>query len=491
MKSKTTFAKRAFALLIAALMLVSILPAAVAAEEEASAYTAIEGIEWSKGYVSGSGSLTGGNSYSRSSVFVIEKAGTVVTFTDDGNFASSGAVVFSGWNLVDGEWVFDDTIVFNGANTACYTDANGLRTYFYMTTKDNQGLRISYRSEQTDSFIPEYATIYTVSYATWTKEHRYNAAPAELQNATFVPVTNFSDIGEGKTENADDDAKLERADNGAIKLTRNGGDWIQNVDWAFDEAQNWTGMTGILVKVDYTAANLNVGSNGAHGLNIGIHTATGSATAYNNSSAGGAVYLNATNDWAPMGPCSRAGESYMLVATPNTINKYAGYIFIPASAYTVEGLDNVTAISIQNGLCTSGTTVIEGIWLVKAADTAVSMEMEGYQDTTAQGGNTYDVRFLATINSLNVESYGFHVTASYYSNGEKNVKKTYEGLTTVYTGVLAAGEEQSAAAGEYFAPITIKGIPAGQAVYFTVTPYFVVNGTIVYGAPASYTVNAN
>ena len=58
--------------------------------------------------------------------------------------------------------------------------------------------------------------------------------------------------------------------------------------------------------------------------------------------------------------------------------------------------------------------------------------------------------------------------------------------------VLAAGEEQNAAAGEYFAPMTMKGIPAGLEVCFTVTPYVVcTDGTIVCAAPATYLVNAN
>lgn len=490
MKSKITFAKRAFSLLIAVLMLASILPAAIAAEGEATGYTAVEGIEWTKGYVKpDNGSLTTGNYYSRSSVFVIEKAGTVVTFTDtDGSYASSGAAVFTGWNLVDDEWVFDETIALNGANAECYKDVNGTRVYYYVTTKDNQGLRISYRSEQTDDFVPEHVTVYTTSYANWVKDNEVSYAPAELQNATFVPVTNFNDIGAG-TANALNGATVSVGANG-LSVVRNDDDWQQEVDWTFTAVQNWTGMTGVLVKVDFTKANTNTNSgNGGHGVTLGIKTANGT-TVFNDPTLGGSAFVNSMDNWVSMGACKN--YTNLLVATPSTINRYAGYVFIPATAFGangVEGLESVSALSIYNGACTSGTAVIEKIWLVKAAD--ASMKMAGYQDTTAQGGDTFDVRFLATINTLNVESYGFVVTATYFENGVKTVEKTYENLTTVYTGVLAAGEEQNAAAGEYFAPMTLKGIPANLEICFTVEPYYVINGTVVYGVPAVYTVNAN
>ena len=249
-------------------------------------------------------------------------------------------------------------------------------------------------------------------------------------------------------------------------------------------------MTGILVKVDYSRGANTDGTTGGHGLNIGIHTATGSEAVSNNPLLGGYAWAAHKNAWFTMVPSYK--YLTQLVVNPVAANRYDGYVFIPASAFgTVEGLNSVTALSFQNGATTSGATYIEKVWLVKAADTTVSISMDGYQDTTAQGGDTYDVRFLAKINSLSVKSYGFTVKATYNDGSDKTVTKTYTDLTTVYTGVIADGEQQNTANGEYFAPMTIKGIPAGLSVTFTVTPHIVyADGTVVTTLPATYTVNA-
>ena len=86
-------------------------------------------------------------------VIVVEKAGSKVTFTDSNKnsnaFASAGAAVFSTWKK-DGEaWVFSGTAV-NGTQALETATGNSV-TYTYTSTKDNELVRLCYRSEETAS----------------------------------------------------------------------------------------------------------------------------------------------------------------------------------------------------------------------------------------------------------------------------------------------------------------------------------------------------
>ena len=179
-------------------------------------------------------------------------------------------------------------------------------------------------------------------------------------------VTNFADVGAGKIENVGSDTVLSQSTNGFVSVVRDGGDWIQEFDWVFDTPQNWTGMAGVLVKVDYTKANTN-GTTGGHGLTLGIRTAEGTSTVFNAPALGGYVYIPAKAAWLKMGVCNK--HSNMLVVDPTVTNRFAGFVFIPYSAFgTVEGLDSVQAISLYVGASTSGTSVVESVWLVKGTE---------------------------------------------------------------------------------------------------------------------------
>ena len=129
----------------------------------------VEGLTWSLGYVGSSTHSSWKNTlnptgayYSVSSIFTVPAAGSTVTFTDDNtnsngdsNFASAAAYVFSSWKEESpGVWVID-TDGYNVSGTeATYTEAGGARTYTYTTTKDNENIRISFRSGQSSGFVP-------------------------------------------------------------------------------------------------------------------------------------------------------------------------------------------------------------------------------------------------------------------------------------------------------------------------------------------------
>ena len=131
-------------------------------------------LEWYLGYV---GSDTNsswkeklnktGGMYSYSEVINLGPAGSTVTFTDDNtnsngdtNFASAAAYVFSSWKKENGKWVIDLSGYKANGTYAEYTDDAGARTYTYTSEKDNECIRLCYRSGQSTSFTPAaYPTV--------------------------------------------------------------------------------------------------------------------------------------------------------------------------------------------------------------------------------------------------------------------------------------------------------------------------------------------
>lgn len=122
-------------------------------------------VKWNFGYVGSTDNTQGyankicnsGTSYSYTDVFTVPKAGTRITFTDnnqfdggDGKFASNAAYIISSWKNENGNWAID----LDGANIAGTNSSAGLIatpgvgcvTYSYVTYKDNENLRICYRS---------------------------------------------------------------------------------------------------------------------------------------------------------------------------------------------------------------------------------------------------------------------------------------------------------------------------------------------------------
>lgn len=139
-------------------------------------------VKWNFGYVGSDKNTQGyvnkikpkGGSYSYTDVINIAKAGTKISFTDDNTnsggdtgFASAAAYVVSSWKMENGEWVVDTT----GANyvgsgngksdiAAPTADGKGV-VYTYVTSKDDENIRLCFRSGQSSSFTPEqFPTVY-------------------------------------------------------------------------------------------------------------------------------------------------------------------------------------------------------------------------------------------------------------------------------------------------------------------------------------------
>jgi hypothetical protein len=133
--------------------------------------------EWKLGYVGSSSNSSWpeklnptGGLYSYSEVINLGPAGSTITFTDDntnsngdGNFASAAAYVFSSWKKEGGEWVLDIGGYKANGTEADYVDVNGARTYTYVSEKDNECIRLCFRSGQSSSFTPAAYPVVTVT----------------------------------------------------------------------------------------------------------------------------------------------------------------------------------------------------------------------------------------------------------------------------------------------------------------------------------------
>jgi len=119
---------------------------------------------YTEGYVSRGTS----DDFASTDVFTVEKAGTKIVWTDsDGAAADKNAATLSSWKKVDGEWVLDKEgpmFVGNaGAADAAIESklTNGVVTYTYVTSQDNENLRLCIsRAGSSSVALP------TISYTT-------------------------------------------------------------------------------------------------------------------------------------------------------------------------------------------------------------------------------------------------------------------------------------------------------------------------------------
>ena len=104
--------------------------------------------KWNFGYVKADGSIVAnGSAYSYTDVIVVPKAGSKVTFTDTNKngsaFCSNSAYVFSTWTKDGENWVFANGVKGEGG-----TFVTNPLVYSYTSTKDNELVRLCYRSEE-------------------------------------------------------------------------------------------------------------------------------------------------------------------------------------------------------------------------------------------------------------------------------------------------------------------------------------------------------
>jgi hypothetical protein len=103
---------------------------------------------WNYGYVKSDGTINPtGSAYSHTDIIIVPKAGSKVTFTDSNKngskFCSNSALVFSTWTKDGDNWVFA-----SGVKGEEGTFSSPAVIYSYTSTKDNELVRLCYRSEE-------------------------------------------------------------------------------------------------------------------------------------------------------------------------------------------------------------------------------------------------------------------------------------------------------------------------------------------------------
>lgn len=109
-------------------------------------------------------------------VFVVKDAGTEITFTDPDTFLSNEGYVISSWiKDADGYWVGDpDGASYYGmerfTSRVQSKNANGGIDYKYITSKENEAIRICYRLGSNESACPQIKFKLTGEKGTFAKE---------------------------------------------------------------------------------------------------------------------------------------------------------------------------------------------------------------------------------------------------------------------------------------------------------------------------------
>ena len=152
--------------------------------------------EWQMGYVGSSIHPTyawrinrDGGYYSYSEPIVILKAGTRISFSDDNTgsngdagFASSSYYVISSWDLRGSAYIINpDGANFPGSgiqNSEIAEYSNGVVRYSYVSSEDNEIIRLCYRSGQSSVFTPDSFPAVTLEY---TGEEGTAGRPADAE----------------------------------------------------------------------------------------------------------------------------------------------------------------------------------------------------------------------------------------------------------------------------------------------------------------------
>ena len=109
--------------------------------------------------------------------------------------------------------------------------------------------------------------------------------------------------------------------------------------------------------------------------------------------------------------------------------------------------------------------------------------LDSYGSQCKLDTDNYSVRFVSTVNSLDVDAIGYEIKAT-GAGVDKEWDKT---CSTVYTSILANGTPFSAETlgGTYICTMTVQDISIEQygEITFTATPYILVDGRKLYADP--------
>ena len=246
--------KKLLAILIAAIMLVSVfaLPASAATE------TKTVNVKWNFGYVKNNGTIVeNGSAYSYSDVIDMGPAGSTITFTDAiPGFSSASAYVISFWKKDGSNYVIDSEAAHIKGGTG-----SGSITYNFVTTVDNQAVRLTYHSGQTTSKTPEFEEVFIDGVKVETAWHcGYVGSPTHGSSPNKIvengPNYSYSDVivvpKAGSKVSFTDSNKAGGNSNGYASAsaavfstwTKDGENWVIDSTKSVDGAQVYNTATG-------------------------------------------------------------------------------------------------------------------------------------------------------------------------------------------------------------------------------------------------------
>ncbi len=212
-------------------------------------------------------------------------------------------------------------------------------------------------------------------------------------------------------------------------------------------------------------------------------------------------------------PFAKVTDSYSCTDVLKGVETYRGVIGGNNQAGITTGCDAILSTAIVGN---GSAEVLEAldfdgedaVWTVtrygyplpKSVNAMVSgyvdLKFKAVQNTNVADG-LYDIRFISVVNSLNFESVGYTITASY---GDNQLRE-YKNISTskVYTSLNAKNDSTGSVIpvtaaeldGNYFIALTITDVPASAGqIEFTVKVFAVSDGVVYYSPAEKVIYNA-
>lgn len=247
--------KKTLSIILVVIMLASVF--AFTASAETNYKTTTVSTTWHVGYV-GSSTHTeyanviadGKNAYSYTDIIDMGPAGSTITFTDDSaGFASAAAYTISFWKKSGEEYVVDTE-----APNAAGKNEKDEKTYTFVTTADNQGIRVCYRSEQKADVTPEFEDVYVDGVKVTTNWNFGYVQPAGTikENGSAYSYSDIIVVAKAGSKvtitDSNKDGTLFASAGAAVFST-----WTKDGDnWVFGSAVNGTEASAVNKTVTYT-----------------------------------------------------------------------------------------------------------------------------------------------------------------------------------------------------------------------------------------------
>ena len=193
--------------------------------------------------------------------------------------------------------------------------------------------------------------------------------------------------------------------------------------------------------------------------------------------------------------------TYTVYVNGNTAYYYYDGEYLPAVnlpiTYVETGLRTAAGahlriLEVPSQLHNYSIIDIDRIAIIPAPSTLAS-EFKATQSRVNISSQTFDIRFIAGLDSLYGSKVGFEVVATYVDGTEKTVEKTFS-TNTVFSSIDNNGETVLASAFEsnYLSVLSITALPiTNNGIRFVVTPFVEYGGVRCLGKTERFVATCN